>query len=600
MKPVPAAQSLAAFEALFDASPTAVAITRRSDGRFAAANPAFLAMVGYAHDEVVGHTSQALKLWLHTEQREKMLARLATHGHAHNLVHELRPRSGKVRRVVGSVHVVDLGGEAHLLAFLTDLHALNKAHAVLLDSVERLDLAESAAGIGFWTWDKVSGHLEWSAGLEALYGVPKGRFGGSYGDFAKHIFPADVERYERARDAAIASRTPFELEFRIVRTDGAVRWMAARGAATYGTDGSLLGATGINIDITENKERQLQLHLQAQIMNNMAEGVVLVGADTGRIVYANPRYERMLGYEAGKLVGLPAFALNAKSGQDPVEVAAQIIAELETSGRWQGEIKNRRRDGREIWCRSTVSAFHHIEFGKVWLGVNCDITAERHAQRARDEAIEELRQFSTSVQETLEAERATLSRDLHDTLGAALTGIRMRLEAITRHKLAQGLRAEILSVADTAQAALLTTREICSRLRPSALDELGLAETCRWYLREWEADTGIRVGGRLARLKPEPETSIATDLFRVTQELLTNVARHAGADRVRVDLGGGSKNLRLRLADNGHGFATDQKTRGLGLAGVRERVRRHGGTLSIESSTTGTAVTVTIPRAGIR
>jgi signal transduction histidine kinase len=126
------------------------------------------------------------------------------------------------------------------------------------------------------------------------------------------------------------------------------------------------------------------------------------------------------------------------------------------------------------------------------------------------------------------------------------------------------------------------------------LDDVGLVEACRWYVKDWSASTGVAVRGRFAKLKAEPDGKVATDMFRVMQELLANVAQHAGASRVQVSLSGGTSALNLRVQDDGHGFAADQVTSGFGLMGARERVRQHAGLFQVESSAVGTTVRVNL------
>lgn len=341
-------------------------------------------------------------------------------------------------------------------------------------------------------------------------------------------------------------------------------------------------------------QHEQQIRLQAQVMRNMAEGVVLVSAGTCTILYANPRFEHMLGYAAGQLAGLPVSRINARSDQDPVAVADGIIAELRQHGEWRGEVKNLCANGREIWTSSTVSEMHFEGLGAVWVGVHSDINERRLAQDARAEALAQLRRLSLNVQDSIEAERLGVSRDVHDQLGAALTGMRMKLQALAARL--QGGAAvqagELLALAETARGTQLAARAICTRLRPQMLDDLGLVQACRWYLKDWSAQVGIAAKGRFTALAQEPDGNVATDMFRVMQELLTNVARHSGATQVKVHFSGGPAGLRLRLQDNGHGFATEQATPGFGLLGMRERVRHHGGTLELQSGAGGTCVTV--------
>jgi PAS domain S-box-containing protein len=473
------------------------------------------------------------------------------------------------------------------------------AMAPLTRERAHLDFAEVSAKIGFWDHHELEGTLHWSHGMESLYGLPRGVFRGTVDEALQHIHPDDLARYLVERRQAVLDGRAFELRFRIVRADGAVRWVVSKGAVRCGTDGAYLGASGFQVDVTEEMEHKQLMRLQAQVMKNMAEGVVLVCTETGAILFANPRFEQMLGYAGGGLVGLPVSALNGASDQDPVAVDKAIVAQLKQHGRWSGEVKIRCADGREIWTHATVSELHCPGLGTIWVAVHSDVNERRLAQGARDEALAQLRRLSLNIQDAIEEERRAVSRDVHDQLGAALTGMRMKLEALARQVQVAGTvqAADLLAVAGIARGTQLAARAICTRLRPPILDDMGLVAACRWHLRDWSAQVGMGASGRFARLVQEPDDKAATDMFRIMQELLTNVARHAGATRVRLSLSGGPSGLKLRLQDDGHGFAPGQATGGFGLMGVQERLRHHDGQLHIASDARGTTVTVSMPCA---
>jgi PAS domain S-box-containing protein len=162
----------------------------------------------------------------------------------------------------------------------------------------------------------------------------------------------------------------------------------------------------------------------------MAEGIKLVSARDDSIADVNPRYEAMLGYQPGELLGRPVSIVNAPGEPNPADVAAAIMGELRRVGHWHGEVRNQRKDGRQIWVRTTVSRFDHSEFGPVFLSINSDITEVKLAQLARDEATAQLARLAANIQESIEAERTELSRELHDQLGSALTGLRMGPQAM--------------------------------------------------------------------------------------------------------------------------------------------------------------------------
>lgn len=581
---------------LLEAGPVAMLISRLADGHIVLANDAFLRLTGYARDEAIGRNVADLQLWHDPSARAHMVEMIRQSGHLNNLAMDLRRQGGEVIRVLSSAHVMGAPDEAHIFTIINDLREVDGSLAFFAQNSASLEFAEAAGKIGFWDYDSASGKVHWSYGMELIYGLPRGGFAGTVQDYIQRIHPDDAARNQQESQQAIDARQPFDTTIRILRTDGAVRWVNARGSARWGDDGTFLGASGIQLDISERVEREQQLRLQAQVMTSMQEGVVIVQADTGRIVSANPRFEQMLAYPNGGMAGLHIAAINAATEHSPHEVARRIMDDLQRHGHWRGEVKNQCADGRAIWTTCTVSEFVHEALGKVWISVHTDINDQRVAQHARDQALADLRRLSLNIQDSVEAERLAVSRNVHDQLGAALTGMRMQIEslaALIRPTL-PAHAASLLNVARTARSTQLAAREICTRLRPQVLDDVGLVEACRWYATDWSASVGIAVRGRFAKLKLEPDSKLATDMFRVMQELLTNVARHAGAGRVQVSLSGGAAGLNLRVQDDGHGFATQQATQGFGLMGLRERVRHHQGQVLLESGPGGTTVRVSM------
>jgi signal transduction histidine kinase len=279
-------------------------------------------------------------------------------------------------------------------------------------------------------------------------------------------------------------------------------------------------------------------------------------------------------------------------------LARDILTALERTGTWTGDIRSRRKDGRAFWTHANIAAVNHPSLGRVWVSVQSDITDLRRLRDERDAAHHALERLTDHVQDEMEELRRQIAREVHDEIGAALTGIRLRLEA-KLHRMGHGERRDqedMRRLRDLVDRAIGSTRHLCSRLRPPMLDDLGLVETCRWYLRDWSMQTGIRAQGRFGPLAGEPVDALRTDVFRILQELLTNVARHAEATRVSVSLSGKHAGLRLRVRDNGQGFQTESGP-GIGIVGIRERLRRQGGSMDIDSGQGGSTVVVRIPVA---
>jgi PAS domain S-box-containing protein len=135
---------------------------------------------------------------------------------------------------------------------------------------------------------------------------------------------------------------------------------------------------GIDIDIHKNAEEALRL--QSEITNNMAEGVILTRAKDAVIIYTNPKFEEMFGYDSGELIGKKVAIVNAPTDKSPEEVAGEIQKSLKETGTWQGEVKNIKKDGTPFWCYVNVTTFKHYDYGDVWVATHLDITERKKTQ----------------------------------------------------------------------------------------------------------------------------------------------------------------------------------------------------------------------------
>jgi two-component system sensor histidine kinase UhpB len=208
---------------------------------------------------------------------------------------------------------------------------------------------------------------------------------------------------------------------------------------------------------------------------------------------------------------------------------------------------------------------------------------------------DEQRRSGRLVLKAQEEERRRLARDLHDEVNQALTAILLRLQALSQSAppdLADEL-GEVKKLVNQAMGELL---QLARQLRPTALDDHGLVPALATHVRRFASQTGIeadlRTSGEAAALAPDQEIAV----YRVAQEALANVARHAGASRVEVDLDAAADGLELRVRDDGRGFDSGGRAGGLGLDGMAERARLVGGELRIDSRPgAGTELVLRVP-----
>ena len=238
---------------------------------------------------------------------------------------------------------------------------------------------------------------------------------------------------------------------------------------------------------------------------------------------------------------------------------------------------------------------------------NRELEQEVHArQQAEDEqrrSFEQLRALAARMQTAREEERTRVAREIHDELGQALTAIKIDLTALLPNVLADAgpNPQRYQTVFRVLDEAIQSVRRIATDLRPGVLDDLGLLAAIEWAVDEFQVRTGIQSYVSLPDAELVLDAESSTALFRILQEALTNVARHARATRVTVRLAQADRGLSLEVQDNGDGIPEVQlASRSLGVLGMRERAILLGGEFSIGSTPkNGTTVTVRIPETNI-
>jgi|GEM_PF-1944234 len=270
----------------------------------------------------------------------------------------------------------------------------------------------------------------------------------------------------------------------------------------------------------------------------------------------------------------------------------------------QYEFKIIRKDGGERWVDFTVAAFVN-EGNPALIATGVDVTERKRDEELLKRSNEQLRSLTARLDAIKEEESSRIAREIHDELGQTLTGLKMDIsfmeEAFAEGKVPD-LKYKLDSMSHLTDSAIRSVRRISTELRPVVLDSLGIVAAIEWQADEFRTRTGIVCE---CSLPPEEEElpisrGISTTVFRILQESLTNVARHAKASRVRITLTQGEGMLLLEIKDDGLGISpADLHKRGsFGLIGMRERAALHGGRIEINGiGGTGTTVRLSIPLA---
>jgi signal transduction histidine kinase len=231
--------------------------------------------------------------------------------------------------------------------------------------------------------------------------------------------------------------------------------------------------------------------------------------------------------------------------------------------------------------------------------VSVFVELHRKSERLR-ESEDKLRRLAAHLITVREEERAHIAREIHDELGQVLTGLKMEVTQLAKQLKEKHLLERTDSMCSLIDSTVQTVRKIATGLRPEMLDDMGLVAAVGWQAKEFQKRTGIRCRAKLPPETSRPPVDIATTVFRIFQEILTNVARHSRATRVDIDLDISEERVALVVVDNGVGIPDAELNgrKSLGLLGMQERALLFGGEVNLNGTPGhGTRVAVTIPLA---
>jgi PAS domain S-box-containing protein len=596
-----AADALRRHADLLQASPDAI-FTTTPAGSIASWNPAAERLYGHRAATVIGQPFELLVPPERAAALPRLLDRLRRGGRLEPFEYAITRPDGRAVGISLSLSPIPdaRGGLAGVLAISRDITAHTRAEEQLRKALGQLAQAESLARLGSWEWDLRTDTMTWSDELFRLYGVERDRRRATLDATLELVHPDDRALVKTVIDGARRDRAPFECAHRIVRPDGAVRSFQSRGAAVVDGLGRVVKLVGTGQDITERKQAEDALARYAALIESSGDAIVTRDLEE-RILTWNPGAERLYGYRSEDVAGR-SFAIVAPP--ERAEELERLRARVQRGEHIEHhETVRVRKDGVRIAVSVSMSPIKDVE-GRI-VGVSSiarDITERVSAAEALARSRAQLRDFAGQLRSARETERTQIAREIHDELGQALTALKMDLFSL-KHAVPVPLRDPL--VVKTAEMAKLIdamvdkVRTLATELRPAVLDSLGLSAATEWAVQQFARRTGIEC---VLALPAEPlwlDRERSTDLFRILQEGLTNVARHAHASRVDVHLRATPGELVLEVHDNGRGI-TDSETenvRSFGLLGMRERVLTWGGELGVRRAPGGgTSLTACIPR----
>jgi PAS domain S-box-containing protein len=497
-------------------------------------------------------------------------------------------------------------------------HTLRHQRDELRNSEERFrQIAENIREV-FWVRDVVRDCIVFVSRMyEEVFGQSCASLYANSRAFLDSIHIDDRPRVEAALVRQRAG-TATDEQYRIIRPDGSMRWIRARSCVIREPTESITRVVGVAEDITD-AQRQLEDIRLAQaalrsseerwrsVFENSAIGIVLADP-SGRFVEANRAFQELVGYTTEELNSLSYVDItHAADIHRGAEVIEQLVSG--TKREVQLEKRYRHKDGEFIWVRATGTVIRGSDGSpRYLLGLVEDVTDRKIAEQELDASVSQLRALAGRLMNEQDDERRRIAQMLHETTAQDLAALKMLLARLNRtsDRLGDSERTALTESTALAERSMVQIRTLSYLLHPPLLDETGLLSALRWYAAGFAERSGITVDldlpGSFERLPLDTETA----LFRIVQESLINIHRHAGSKTARIRLQRDAGTLVLEIADWGRGIPEASLKRirsggavsGVGIAGMSERTGQVGGSLEITSSnhgTTGTTVRVQLP-----
>jgi PAS domain S-box-containing protein len=455
--------------------------------------------------------------------------------------------------------------------------------------------------------DAIVGHtldpriVYWNQGAERIYGYAPDEVIGQPSSMlmppGHNELPAVIERIRRGEHVP-------HYETRRKRKDGTVIDVSVGVSPVKTRDGELVGVSVVARDTSERKRAEEALARLAAIVDSSEDAIIGKTLDT-TIVSWNHGAERIYGYTATEAIGQPIGMLLPPGSEDEVPAIMQRIRRGEKVEHY--ETKRQRKNGTIIDVSVTVSPIKTRDGDVIGASaVARDITERKQAEAARTQ-IARLEQSQVAhrlllerVFETQEQERRRIARELHDEAGQLMASVLVGLRALDDSNTIDEAKDQAQRLRGVVVKAIDEVGRLARGLHSAVLDDHGLGVALERYAAEYSKTRNIAVNLALSESDIDLPQAVQLAIFRIIQEALTNVARHAAASAISIRVARSATGVEATVEDNGHGFdpdATDLDSDvHLGLQSMRERAAILGGTVSVRSGATGTTISVHIPR----
>jgi len=616
------------FRAVFNRSPVALVVTRLADSQVVDVNESFVEFSGFEKAEVLGRAFQEIQIWENHDDRDSVLQRLTQDRQVRDLEFRFRMKDGSLRPFQLSANIIEINGEAHILASGLDVTELRRFDKSLSQNEQRLRAVVDNLPVGVWFTDEKgqivygnpSGHKIWSG---ARYVGPSRfhEYKAWWADTGIALGPDDWAVARAIRNSEASLNEVLDIEC----FDGSRKTILNSAVPMRDATGQVIGVVVLNEDITERKSAETRMLWLASFP--MLNPYPVVEVDIGgHVHYLNPAAEKAFpdlsqqGAGHGWLSGWESVTdVFRKAGEKPAG------REVLFNGKWYHQSLNWVEETRRIriygfditerkqaeeslkTSRDTLEAWVD-ERTRQLQASNQQLKSEVEERLKIEQSLikhqKQLRKLSSALVQTEERERRRISSAIHDGIGQTLAAAKIKLGAIRAFLPPSEVIGQLDEVRELITAAVQETRTLTFELSLPVLYEIGLKPALDWMAEQFHRKYGLRVMIDGDGCDGNLDVPDRVFLFQAVRELCFNVVKHARATRAGVSIHreGDAGIIRCEVVDDGVGFDVKKRTQtvdaemGFGLFRIREQLRQCGGSLTLETNPgSGTRVVFRFP-----
>lgn len=510
-------------------------------------------------------------------------------------------QNGKVVAIVGvgnkETEYTKLDEEL-LNSFAHQLHSLVQKTEVEKDYINTLEnfrQSQEVGRIGSWEYDMVYNKTWWSDVMFDIYGLAK-EDGIPEENWIELTHPEDREEMLSAF-AKAAESGKYEMEYRLIRSNGEIRYVYAQSHIIYKEDGQPEKHIGILQDITEQKQYESRIEDQRRLFESMVDtlpGFVYQLNSQGKIVFVSDQVEEVLGFKAQDLIGAELTEeVGSQFGfgvaEDFADQYRNMRRALQEKSGFNGVSRMRKLTGEVIWVSSS-GAYEEMDGEGMIQGYITDIT----------EQVQQDEERMSAVMKASDGEKARISKEIHDGLQQTLTIAALNLEFVKKEqeKLSEQIREKFELGWKFLKKGMDDTRSIAHRLMPKAIEDFGLVSVVKEMVNDLNRSTDIEFEFVTNMDGHRIKTASATIIYKLIQESINNIMKHAKAKNVTIQYLSLGSQLQLIIEDDGVGFEPNQleKNSGFGLASMKSRATALGADFILDSTPGhGTTIILDIP-----